>query len=195
MFFAKRQKKEHLLENLLLFIVFVVGLPASALTQNHSLGLEFQAYPTGLIPTLSYKRALANEHWSWGLRLGGNFFDHRDFGVQQMEKGKGLGFSPEYSFYLQSFSQKSLFFSLRSDFWRNWVRWENVLPNDGRMSGLTRLLVVQPTLQAGYQWVGTHWRFALTTAFGFEINALTQGEPTGQGPIFLLGFVGAWARK
>jgi hypothetical protein len=49
-------------------------------------------------------------------------------------------------------------------------------------------LVLQPTLEAGWGFVvGEKIVFTPTVAFGFEINVKTEGEPTGEGAIVLLG--------
>ncbi len=189
MSWIKPGRKEQLFASLLLSVVLAIALPASLLAQKHSLGLELQVYPTGLIPGLTYEQALAGRPWTFSLRLAGNFFDHKDFGVQLSERGKGIGLSPGWNVYLHPFFSRSLFFGLRSDFWRNFVQWENITSNGVLVAGETRLLVVQPTALVGYRWAGSGWKFALTAALGFEINVLTQGEPTGQGAIFLLGFV------
>lgn len=172
--------------SLLTFFIILSALSFAG-AQKNAFGPEFQAYPTGLLPGLHYERALASEQWALSLRLGANLFDHRDFGPHLSEKGKGLGLSLGMNYHLHGFSQNGLYFGLRTDVWRNVVQWIDVLPQDDIESGTTRILVLQPTALAGWQLGGEQWKFRFDAGFGFEINVITEGEPTGQGAIFLLG--------
>ena len=113
------------------------------------------------------------------------------FGVQLDEKGWGYGASLGYRYYLKP-EWKGFFFGPRLDLWRNKIDWLDQLPNDTWFGGTTRLLVVQPTAEAGYQWVFGNWVLAPSIAFGVEINALTDGEETGQGTILLVGVSGGY---
>ena len=166
------------------FLLFTILL-FSGIAHSQSLGFEFQAYPTGLIPGIRYANGWGEKH-EWNLRLGLNLIDHRDLGVQSDEKGWGYGGSLGYRYYVKP-GWKGLFLGPRLDLWRNHIDWIDIQPNDDQLTGTTRLFVVQPTAEAGYQWVLGNWTLAPSIAFGFEINAVTEGEETGQGAILLLG--------
>ena len=57
------------------------------------------------------------------------------------------------------------------------------------IGGTTNITVVQPTVEGGCALpVGENRFFSPTIAFGYEINVVTEGEPTGEGAILLLGF-------
>ena len=157
----------------------------SGLAQSQRLGFEFQAYPTGLIPGIRYADGWGERH-EWNLRLGLNLIDHRDLGVKWDEQGWGYGASLGYRYYFKP-DWRGFFIGPRLDLWHNHIDWVDILPNDAQVSGTTQLLVVQPTAEAGYQWVFGNWTLAPSIAFGVEINAVTEGEETGQGAILLLG--------
>ncbi len=71
---------------ILLFKLSVLSIGSAQIKIN----IELQAYPTGLIPGLRVEHSL-NEKHTLNMRLGVNLFDHRDLGVQDSEKGWGLG--------------------------------------------------------------------------------------------------------
>jgi hypothetical protein len=132
-------------------ILLLAFLLFSGLAQSQSLGFEFQAYPTGLIPGIRYANGWGERH-EWNLRLGLNLIDHRDLGVKWDEQGWGYGGSLGYRYYFKP-DWQGFFIGPRFDLWRNHIDWVDILPNDAQVSGVTRLLVVQPTAEAGYQWV------------------------------------------
>ena len=147
------------------------------------LGVEFQAYPTGILPGAKVALAIG-ESSSMHLRVGLNIFDHRDLGVQEEEIGDGFGFTLGYQYYFgENYSQ--WFLGIRSDIWWNTVDWMN----DGQ-SGVTDITVIQPTLVGGYafSFADDKLIFEPALGFGFEVNVVTEGEPTGEGAIGLIGF-------
>lgn len=165
-----------------------------AFAQNSwDLGLEFQAYPTGILPGVRIEKNFGQRHAAH-LRLGANIFDHRHLGKHHTEVGNGFGFTMGYKRYFAE-NHERFFIGLRNDVWFNEVKWEkDKLPKPPiQMTGLTKITVIQPTLEGGFTFVKNQFFLAPTFAFGFEINVKTDGEPTGEGAILLLG-VGAGYR-
>jgi len=59
---------------------------------------------------------------------------------------------------------------------------------DQRIEGHTSITVIQPTVELGYLFIlGKSLHMTPSIAFGWEWNAKTDGEPTGEGAILLLG--------
>ena len=147
---------------------------------SFEIGPEIQVYPTGIIPGIRIERYL-NESSSLNFRLGYQFIDHRDLGVQDDETGSGYGVSVAYRKFLNS-KQSGLSLALRTDLWFNTIDWEtdNVL-------GTTDITVIQPTLMGEYRFKKGNFSIAPSLSFGWEWNVSTDGEPTGEGAILLLG--------
>ena len=156
--------------------------------QSDYLGVhfEFQAYPTGLIPGIRVEKGFAGKN-AVHFRLGYQIIDHRDLGKQDDETGNGYGFTLGYKRYFGA-DFKGFHAGVRNDIWFNEIDWKDGLDTPEPTSGTTDILVVQPTAEAGYTWLmGNNWAFTPTVAFGFEVNVKTEGEPTGEGAILLLG--------
>ncbi len=156
------------------------------LSAQTDVAFEFQAYPTGLIPGLRLSKAVGTRA-EWHVRLGYNWIRHGDAGVHEDERGAGYGGTLGYDRYFGE-SRKGFFAGVRCDLWRNTIDWKDRIGQADELSGTTRILVVQPTLEAGW-WLPLDQRHfaAPTLAFGFEKNVVTEGEPTGEGAILLLG--------
>lgn len=151
------------------------------------LGFEFQAYPTGLIPGLRLETGFADQH-ALHLRLGYNALDHQGYGVHEDETGGGYGFTLGYKYYFKPGFER-WFLGIKNDLWWNEVDWKDGIGTGTEIAGTTNITVVQPTLEAGFAMkVGPSWFFSPSLALGYEINVQTDGEPTGEGPIVLLGF-------
>jgi hypothetical protein len=182
-------KLSFLIAPLFLFQLSASGQSTTENTGIFDIDFEFQAYPTGLIPGLRLEKGFANRH-ALHLRLGYNWIRHRDLGVQDDERGDGLGGSLGYRLYFKE-GFTAWFAGVRSDIWRNTIDWQD-LDDDGNLqeTGTTRLLVLQPTAELGYSWTfaDNTWVFAPSIALGAEINVLTEGRETGQGAILLIGF-------
>lgn len=155
-------------------------------------GLETQAYPTGIIPgiRLEYVR----QHHNINLRLGYQLINHRDLGVQESEKGTGLGFTLGYRYHTDRHNPASWFFGARNDVWFNQLDWRDKIgqvDNMGQsleMSGTSNIVVIQPTLEGGYTFfLGEHLFLSPSVSFGYEVNVRTEGAEVGQGAILLLG--------
>ena len=173
---------KNLLFKLTIVIILLFGLTETKAQVNfYSLGFEGQVYPTGYLLGLRAEVSLANKS-ALELRVGTNIFDHQDFGVQDEEEGEGYGFTLGYRYYFSPEKTK-WFAGVRADFWWNDVRWKNDTEAE-----VSEIFVVQPTAIAGYVWrLGDHFQITPTASFGFEVNMITKGEPTGQGAILLGG--------
>lgn len=170
-----------------LFMMLIGAKQTKAQDRIFDLGFEFQAYPTGLIPGLRLESGFGTQH-AVHLRLGYNWLRHQGYGVHEDERGDGLGFTLGYKYYFQPGFQR-WFLGVKNDLWWNEVDWKDKIGQSSELNGTTHITVVQPTLEGGLHLaVGDSWFFAPSLAFGFEINVVTEGEPTGEGPIVLLGF-------
>ncbi len=146
---------------------------------------EFQAYPTGLISGLRFEGGKGRN--TSHLRLGFNWMRHGDNGKHEDERGIGFGFTFGYKRYLLH-DLKGLFAGIRSDIWFNEMKWKDNIGLPDELSGTTELVVLQPTLEAGWLFeLNPKWVFAPSLAFGYEVNVDTDGSPTGEGPVMLLG--------
>jgi hypothetical protein len=152
-----------------------------SLHNDFTLGLEIQAYPTGVIPGIRLEKFI-NGSTSLSLRLGYQIIDHRDLGVQENEEGSGYGASFAYRKFFNS-QQKGFSLALRSDIWRNKIDWQT-----GSDFGTSNITVVQPTLMGEYTFKSnTNFSITPSFSFGWEWNVSTDGEATGEGAIILLG--------
>ncbi|MEZ5008205.1 MAG: DUF3575 domain-containing protein [Chitinophagales bacterium] len=170
-----------------------------------SIGFELQGYPTGLI-SAARTELLFNNANAINIRIGYNWLNHRDVGKHQMEKGGGVGFSIGYRRYFENEGLKGFFVGVRSDLWFNKVDWKDFKGDKSLLiSGTSNVIVVQPTIEAGYKvkFADNLLSFEPNIAFGYEWNAKTKGNityadqtvnyreeifETGEGIIFLLGF-------
>lgn len=149
-------------------------------------GLELQVYPTGIMPGVRFAWDLTEQD-ELNLRVGANLFDHRDLGVQPEEIGGGGGGTLGYRRYLGA-ERASWFLGARVDIWRNINNWRSEIGTPDEMSGTSRIVVVQPTAEAGYRFsLGDNWTLNPALGFGLEWNVVTDGAEVGQGPILLIG--------
>lgn len=147
---------------------------------------EFQAYPTGLIPGLRFE-ANRNRH-ALHMRLGYNWIRHGNAGKHDDERGQGVGGTIGYKRYFKKIPA-GYYLGARTDFWSIELDWKDNIGQPDERSGTTEIFVVQPTAEFGYLFeLKNNWVFSPNIAFGFEVNVKTKGEPTGEGPILLLGF-------
>lgn len=145
------------------------------------LGIELQAYPTGIIPGIRLEKYLSPSS-SINFRLGYQLIDHRDLGVHLNEEGSGYGASIAYRRFFTSDS-KGLSLAFRTDLWFNEIDWEDEL-----VSGTSYITVIQPTLMGEYSFrLGSNFTITPSLSFGWEWNVSTDGEPTGEGAIILIG--------
>ncbi|MCB9245572.1 MAG: hypothetical protein H6606_04005 [Flavobacteriales bacterium] len=174
----------------LMFLLFSTQAIAQATDKNSSsIGVEFQAYPAGLMPGIQFEYQLA-EHHAAHIRLGANYANRRDWGKHDDERGSGIGGTLGYR-YRGEWRGSIISSGFRTDIWDMRIRWSNTTTDMGQQSidrGETSILVVQPTLEIGWWKVfAQRWTLGICVSNGYEINVRTQGEPVGEGAITLLG--------
>ena len=171
---------------LIAFILFTINVSGQDSNRPAILfGAEFQVYPTGILPGLRLELPVSN-HDGLHLRLGYNAFNHRDLGVQDREVGGGFGGTLGYRHYFGDY--EAFFLGARNDLWFNTVNWTMNQGAANESTGTTEIIVVQPTAEAGYLFnFSDKWSLAPSIGFGFEVNAVSNGEDVGQGAILLLG--------
>lgn len=146
-------------------------------------GIGLQAYPTGLIPGIELDTKI-EEASMVHFRIGYNWIRHRDLGVHDDERGGGWGFSLGYVKYLYK-EMTGLSIKAKTDMWWNHLDWEDKDPIN---NGMTDILVLQPTIALEYLKLSQNNVYIRPNiAFGWEWNIKTEGEPTGQGAILLVG--------
>ena len=176
--------------------LFLLAFSLSICTAQAQVGLipafidveaELQAYPTGLIPGVRISFPLGTKS-TFHLRGGYNIVRHEDQGVHEDERGGGGGFSLGLDRFLKT-TDTGFFVGLRSDLWFNEIDWKDNIGTAEELRGTSRVTVLQPTAELGYLWSFDHGRLLLTPsiAFGYEINIKTEGAPTGEGAILLVG--------
>lgn len=172
--------------SLSLFFIFTC-VQLSAQEINWQVGIELQAYPAGVIPGLRIEKAL-NERNALHLRVGYNIARHRDLGVHDNEEGGGVGFTLGYRHYFKA-DLRGLFLGIRNDVWFNTIDWQDDIDTPIETSGTTELIVLQPTVEGGYNFVfgDNGWAFAPTLGWGWEWNAKEDGAEVGEGAIILGG--------
>ncbi len=173
--------------------LFSLLLAASAAAQRvwHA-GLEFQAYPTGLIPGVQVER-LFGARSALHLRIGYQHIRHGDAGRHDDERGHGWGVTLGCRRF-QRQKAAGWFAGLRSDVWFNTIDWTDNPGMPTEIQGTTKITVLQPTVEGGYAFTGKGgWFVAPALAFGYEMNVRTEGSPTGEGFILLAGIRGGVA--
>lgn len=174
------------MKNTILFFSLLSAFTTRAQSGPFDATFEFQAYPTGLIPGVRFEKGFAEKN-AVSLRLGYQIIDHRDLGKNDDEVGNGYGFSLGYKRYFKE-NYQGLYAGVKNDFWWNTIEWKMNPDTPDEFSGETDIVVVQPTAEVGYLFAFDNgWILSPTLAFGFEINVETEGRPTGEGAIFLLG--------
>lgn len=158
----------------------------NAQDRKTAIGLEFQAYPTGLIPGIRVDRTLGVKSAAH-LRVGYNWVRHGDAGVHEDERGEGFGATLGYRRFFKA-GPKSFFAGIRCDLWSNQLEWKDQIGQADEVSGISKILVLQPTLEGGYLFASESGCYVSPSlAFGREINIKTEGEKVGEGFILLIG--------
>lgn len=169
------------------------------LFSSFDVGAEIQVYPKGYMPGIRIEGNLKN-NGSIHIRIGANIFDHDDYPKQiglnnhDSEIGSGYGFSLGYKHYFNSGFNK-MFISIKNDVWYNSVDWSiDGLTCSGcnpiETKGHTDIVVLQPTIEAGYLFLlGENQKIFITPelAVGYEWNVVVHGENTGFGYIIMGG--------
>lgn len=171
---------------LVLWVTCIHGTLFSQDINSSSIGIEIQAYPTGIIPGVRYERNIS-ENSAVHFRLGYQWIRHRDLGKHDDEKGSGYGFSVGYKKYFSA-KQSGFSLSLRTDIWWNEIEWTTIELSPDPIKGTTNITVLQPTLLLEYQVrIKSEFNLIPSLGFGYEWNVRTEGEPTGEGAILLIG--------
>ena len=159
-------------------------LASVVLSGQTTLNAELQIYPTGLIPGIRFEKQFT-EKTAGHIRVGVNLFDHRDLGVQSNERGSGFGFTLGAS---RRLSESSWSLGLRNDIWYNQVKWDDITA-PSPISSETKIVVLQPTAELTYGLSLGSLSVRPSLALGLEWNVITEGSPTGEGPILLIGVI------
>ena len=171
---------------LVLWFTCTISTLFSQNDKSSYLGLEIQAYPTGIIPGIRYEKNIS-EYSSVHFRLGYQWIRHRDLGMHDDERGIGYGFSIGYKQYFRS-EYTGFSFSLRNDIWWNKIDWTTTELSPDPITGTTKVTVLQPTLLSEYSIrLNSGCTFIPSLGFGYEWNVRTDGEATGEGAIILIG--------
>lgn len=182
----------------LLFLILLLSLlnPGYGNAQNaKNLGIDTRAYPAGVILGVRGGVDLGS-HNEINLHIGYNITRRGDFGKKDNEEGGGPGFGLSYKHYLPGKLDR-LFLGVRADMWFMDIDWSErrevcgTVPPciEQEVNGTTKITVLQPTLQAGYNLLknSSEWILTPSVSFGYEINIRTRGEEVGEGAILLGG--------
>jgi len=149
---------------------------------------ELQIYPTGIIPGIRLEKNFAKKNAAH-IRVGLQLINHWNLGKQDEEIGFGYGTSFGYKRYVKDNFQ-GFTYGLKCDWWQNFINWKNDVGTPIETSGDTEIYVLQPTIEIGYtQLKNSNLLISPTLAVGFEWNVKTEGLPTGEGPILLIGIL------
>jgi hypothetical protein len=170
-------------------LIYLITPPAYAdANQSSRWALEIQAYPTGVIPGVRYEWQTTE----WDVvfaRLAYNFTERSDFGEHDDESGGGPGLGFGWRHWKDRMAE-GWHYGARLDIWDLNIDWEDNGPPV--RTGETDIIVVQPSLEAGYSWLKPGGaRLDVTAGLGGEFNVDTDGEDVGEGVIALIGLT--WA--
>lgn len=149
-----------------------------------TLAPEVQVYPAGVIPGLQLRRHPTSADTVY-FRVGANLTERNDWGEHDDESGTGFGGGIGWRRSLAGVpGGTGWLYGARMDLWSLEIDWRDPGPREGT----TDVLVLQPTLEAGYGWTLTSGsRVELVLGLGAEINVDTDGEDVGEGAIALVG--------
>ena len=169
-----------------IFTTIFLCLIAGFTFAQASIGPEIQIYPTGIIPSVRIEKSISSLA-NFNFRIGYQIIRHRDLGVHEDERGSGYGFSIGYRRFF-SIEKSGFSLSLRTDIWKNIIDWRDAIGSPNEVSGSTDIIVLQPTLllEDSYR-IGSKVHLIPSIGFGYEWNAKTEGAPTGEGAILLIG--------
>src|SRR5690554_6457462 len=174
-------------------ILFCFLFFPSLLAAQHSIGVDAQFYPTGIIPTLRFDYQLHNNSYL-NIRAGYNFTDRQDSGKQDNEKGGGFGFGFGYEY--KSFLINNLSLSLNTNLWFMEINWEETIPHCGVIPPCGEMVLkqssdiatLQPAIGLAYQMnLNKSLSLKPSLSYGYDLNIKTKGHPVGDGSIFLVG--------
>ncbi len=173
---------------LFILLFCFVSIPSFCLAQEGSpydMLIEVQLHQTGSIAKTGINHPL-NKSSELEFILGATIFDHSSLGIQQLERGSGLGLGFGYKRSIRA-SSDELRYGIRNEIWLKRVYWENLM-NGEIESGFTRVLAIQPTILIGYEFkIKKHLHLFPSLAAGIEANTIIKGVPVKQGFIGLAG--------
>lgn len=153
---------------------------------NLELGLEAQWYPAGWLlgPVVQYHK---RPHHVFFGKLGINLANRYNWsGLNDDEKGVGYGGSLGYRYFFKK-AKSTPFIGTRGELYNTHIKWKNDIETPNETNGTTRIVVYQPSFEAGY-WLKPYksaYSFTLSGGFGAELNLATKGKPVGEGGMWL----------
>ena len=157
-------------------------------------GIEFQWYPAGIMPMLSYNYFI-NQKNAITSRFGINIANRHDWsGLNDFEKGSGFGGSVGYRHYFDPL-KCGWVIGAKTDLWGMKIDWKNKTSDTGwPVNGTSKTLVLQPSVEAGYLWnPGSYkWSIGAIGGAGQEINIKTTGKEVGQGGMWIINFIASY---
>jgi hypothetical protein len=189
------------MKKIFLFILFLYCKQIHAQKSNldtmffrEEAGVEFQWYPAGIMPLISYNYFI-NTHNAITSRIGINIANRHDWsGLNDFEKGNGFGGSIGYRHYFSPLN-KGWIIGIKSDLWSMKINWKLKTPDEGfPLSGSSKILVLQPSLEAGYVWSlnSNKWHIGAIGGVGQEINIKTTGKEVGQGGMWIINLIAGY---
>ena len=151
---------------------------------SYAIGSSAQIYPSGLIVNGHFGFNISRQDMIY-LFGGYNFVDRQDYGEHDKESGTGYGFGLSWRHYRYPY-KSGLSLGGRLQVWIMSLDWENSEPQS---TGVTDLVVLQPTLQLAYSYLfaGEYFSLDALIAAGGDINLQTKGDKIGQNIILLIG--------
>ncbi|MES2545448.1 MAG: hypothetical protein V4548_11215 [Bacteroidota bacterium] len=144
-------------------------------TSKIEIGLEFEKYPVGIIPTIT-SNVFLKKDVALRFRVGGNFADRGKTEFNDSETAKGYGASAGVVKYFRV-GNGAITIGFLTDFWCMKTNW-----TDGTFKGTTTNLVVQPWISTGFLYrFSSDFNSGIIVGFGREINTFNKGEEVGQG--------------
>lgn len=162
------------------------------------LSFEYQMYPAGMMPGLKMEIGVGKYYkHAINTRVAYNRARRHGWGEHGDERGGGMGASIGYRFYIIR-PMKGLYAGVRNDFWNLKIDYRDIGEDmlygteDDFDFGSTKIFILQPTVELGYKFLllikdKTTLFITPQVAAGWEYNAITNGEPVGQGAIGLWG--------
>ena len=102
MYFTRFSTNHYILSAFIILILLLMSfnntIQAQEVKKPFDVGLELQAYPTGLLSGIHLEKGFGQRE-AINLRIGHNFIRHRGLGVHEDERGGGFGFTLGYRHY------------------------------------------------------------------------------------------------
>jgi len=148
-------------------------------------GPEVQVYPAGVQTRLTGMFESGPTDM-FTVSAGHNRTNRRDWGEHDEETGDGVGVGVGWRRY-DGPGYSGWMWGGRVDLWDLDIDWVDAPGTPSQTTGLTEVVVLQPTMLGGYRWDLGGWQLEATLGLGVEINVDTSGGDVGEGPIALAG--------